>query len=113
MVPAPVSGRPEGLDYDELIAIPVSVAVCGNCTARRRDRAGWAEKRDEPLAAALARAGVNARNAAHGGSFWRRVVPGSRRGRCLVRISQLYDGRAARRERAREPRPRAHRYPQL
>ena len=43
----------------------------------------------------------------------RRGLPGARRSRRVVRPAGVHDGRPARRERPREPRPRAQRDPQL
>ena len=56
---------------------------------------------------------AHARVRADGGGLRRRGLPGPGRGRRVVRAAGVHDGRPAGRERAREPRPRAERDPQL
>ena len=55
----------------------------------------------------------HARVRADGGGLRRRGLPGPRRSRRVVRLADVHDGRPAGRQRAREPRPRAQRDPQL
>ena len=50
---------------------------------------------------------------ADGRGLRRRGLPGPRRSGRVVRVARLHDGRPARRERPREPRPRAERDPQF
>ena len=56
---------------------------------------------------------VDARVPAHRGGVRHRGLPGARRGRRVVWAAGIHDGRAAGRQRSREPRPRSQRDSQL